>query len=78
MKELFRSNDLVLISFVEALFNDADIEHVVVDGNMSTVEGSVGILPRRMLVSQDQWAQARRILRDADLDEATGHVRDQV
>ncbi len=62
VKELFRSNDLVLLSFVEALFNDAEIGHAVVDGNMSIVEGSVGILPRRMLVSNDQWEQARRIL----------------
>lgn len=76
MKELFRSNDVVLLSFVEALFSDAEIAHAVVDGNMSIVEGSVGILPRRMLVSQDQWEQARRILKDAGLDEATGHARD--
>ncbi len=78
MKELFRSNDLVLLSFVEALFNDAEIGHAVVDGNMSIVEGSVGILPRRMLVSNDQWEQARRILKEAGLDDATGHTRDPV
>jgi len=78
VKELFRSNDVVLLSFVEALLSDAGIEHTVVDGNMSIIEGSVGILPRRMLVPQDQWGQARRILKDAGLDEVTGHARDPV
>ena len=72
MKELFRSNDAVLLSFVEALFNDAGIAHVIADGNMSVVEGSLGILPRRILVDDDQWNQACRILRDAELDHVIG------
>ena len=72
MKELFRSNDAVLLSFVEALFNDAGIAHIVADENMSIVEGSLGILPRRMLVEDDQWNQARRILKDAELDHVIG------
>lgn len=70
MKELFRSNDAVLFSFVEALLSDAGIEHAVADTNMSIVEGSLNVLPRRMLVAEDQLAQAQRILREADL----GHV----
>ncbi len=73
MKELFRSNDAVLLSFVEALLNDAGIAHVIVDGNMSIVEGSLGILPRRMLVSVDGWNQALRILKEAELGHVTGH-----
>ncbi len=74
MKELFRSNDVVLLSYVEALLTDAGVDHAVVDGNMSIVEGSLGILPRRMLVSSDQWNQALRILKDADLDNVIGPV----
>lgn len=70
MRELFRTNDAVLLSYVEALLSEAGIVHVVVDTNMSIVEGSLGILPRRMLVSADEWDQALRILKDADL----GHV----
>lgn len=70
MKELFRSNDAVLLSFVEALLSDAGIAHAILDGNMSIVEGSLGILPRRLLVSEDDWRQAIRILEDAEL----GHV----
>ena len=72
MKELLRSNDPVLLSFVEALLGEAGIGHAVLDTNMSIVEGSIGILPRRVLVEEDQWRQARRILRDAGLEEAMG------
>lgn len=68
MKELFRTNDAVLLSYVEALLSDAGVAHAVLDTNMSIVEGSLGILPRRMLVSEDQWEQALRVLKDAELD----------
>lgn len=65
LEELLRTNDVVLISFVEALLRDAGIEHIVVDQNMSVVEGSLGVLPRRVLVDGDRADAARRLLRDA-------------
>lgn len=67
MKELFRTNDAVLLSFVDALLSDAGLTHDIVDGNMSIMEGSLGVLPRRMLVAEDDYDSACRILRDADL-----------
>ena len=67
MIELFRSNDPVVISFAEALLKEAGIEHATVDQNMSIMEGSLGILPRRMLVARHQHDSARRILSDAGL-----------
>ena len=65
MEELLRTNDIVLISFVEALLRDAGIDHIVVDQNMSVIEGSLGVLPRRVLVVSDSAAAARRLLTDA-------------
>ena len=50
MEELLRTNDLVLISFVEALLREAGIDALVLDQNMSVIEGSLGVLPRRVLV----------------------------
>lgn len=70
MKELFRSNDAVLLSYVDAILSDAGISHQIADGNMSIMEGSLGVLPRRMLVAEDEFAQATRILEEAEL----GHV----
>ena len=67
MIELLRSNDPVLLSFVEALLKEAGIEHAMVDQNMSVIEGSIGILPRRMLVATRQHEDARRLLAEAGL-----------
>lgn len=68
MIELFRSNDPVLISFADALLNEAGIAHAVVDQNMSVMEGSLGILPRRMLVATERQEDARRIMIEAGLE----------
>lgn len=67
MEELLKTNDLVLISFVEALMRDAGIEVLVLDQNMSVVEGSLGVIPRRMLVHGDRLEHARDILRQAGI-----------
>jgi putative signal transducing protein len=65
--ELVRTNDAVLVSAVVALLNAAYIPHVVLDQNMSVLEGSIGILPRRILVSQCCNGEARKLLEDAGL-----------
>ena len=65
MREIVRTNDTVLISAIEALLKSAHIGHLVVDQNMSVMEGSIGIFPRRILVGEDQVHVARRLLEDA-------------
>ena len=60
-----RTNDAVMISAIEALLKGANIGHMVVDQNISVLEGSIGIFPRRILVEDDQFAAARRLLEDA-------------
>jgi hypothetical protein len=67
MKELIRTNDAVVLSFAESLLKDAGIGCLVADQNMSVLDGSIGILPRRILVADDDAAQARRILVDAGI-----------
>jgi Putative prokaryotic signal transducing protein len=67
VKEILRTNDAVLVSAVEALLEGAGIPHLVLDRNMSVLEGSIGILPRRVLVDDDYSRSARRLLEDAGL-----------
>ena len=67
MKELVRTNDMVLVSAIGALLDGAKIPHMVFDQNMSVLEGSLGILPRRVLVADEQVSRARRLLNDAGL-----------
>jgi len=65
MRELVRTNDAVLISAIEALLNGARIKYLVVDQNMSVLEGSIGVFPRRILVGEEEVQMARRLLTDA-------------
>ncbi|MGX9392267.1 putative signal transducing protein [Nitrobacteraceae bacterium UC4446_H13] len=67
MRELVRTNDVVLVSAIEALLNGADIHHLVLDQNMSVLDGSIGAIPRRILVHDDDNRQARQLLTDAGL-----------
>ena len=67
MIELVRTNDAVLISYIEALMRDAGIGYFVADRNMSVAEGSIGILARRVMVIEDDEAAARRLLKDAGI-----------
>jgi hypothetical protein len=67
MRELVRTNDPVLVSAIGAMLTGAGIRHVVFDQNMSVLEGSLGILPRRILVAEDDAPAARRLLEEAGL-----------
>ena len=67
MKEIVRTNDAILVTAIEALLKGANIPHMIADNNMSVLEGSLGILPRRILVHEDDNRQARQLLRDAGL-----------
>ncbi|PRD45683.1 hypothetical protein C5748_00510 [Phyllobacterium phragmitis] len=68
MIELMRTNDPVLISFAEALLAEAGIGYFVADANMSIIEGSLGILPRRLMVDAAKEKRARQILTDAGIE----------
>ena len=67
MRELIRVNDPVLVSAVGALLDGAGIRYEVLDQNMSVIEGSLGILPRRILVNDRCVDDARQLLKEAGL-----------
>lgn len=73
MIEILRVNDPVLISAVEALLRGAGLSPYVADSYVSAVEGSIGAFPRRLLVPDEEAAQARRVLTEAGL---AGELRD--
>jgi hypothetical protein len=62
MKELLRTNDPVRLSFLEALLRDSGIDSLVLDHHTSLVEGSIGAIPRRLMVSERDYRHARSVL----------------
>lgn len=67
MIELLRTNDPVLISYVEALLNGQNVPFLLADQHMSVLEGSLGFIRRRILVAADDADLARKILNEAGL-----------
>ena len=65
MKEVLRTNDLVLLSYAMHVLAEAGIEAVVFDAHMSAVEGSIGAIPRRLMVQDDEITRALRELGNA-------------
>lgn len=73
MIELLRTNDLVLISAIEAILKEEGIIYFVADQHTSAVEGSIGFLPRRIMVDANQADLVRHILRDAGMGGEIGN-----
>jgi len=71
LKELVRTSDIVRMSFLQALLKDAGIEFDVFDSNMNVTEGlkAVQLLAPRLMVANEDYERARRLLRDAGVDE---------
>lgn len=65
MKELLRTNDIVKLSWLTALLSDAGIEALLLDNNTSILEGSAGAIPRRLMVVDEDYQQAKRVLIEA-------------
>ncbi len=65
MHAVVTTNDPVRLSFLVSLLLDAGIEAIVLDGYVSATEGSIGAIPRRIVVPADDAAAARRVLREA-------------
>jgi hypothetical protein len=65
MVELLRTNDLVLLSVVQAILSEQRVDFFLADQHMATLEGSSGFLQQRILVPRDHADRARRLLREA-------------
>ncbi|WP_105429359.1 MULTISPECIES: DUF2007 domain-containing protein [Neorhizobium] len=68
MLEIIRTNDVVILSLAQSLMKDAGIYCMVADQSMSVLEGSLGLLQRRLMVDGERADEARRILKDAGLE----------
>ena len=65
MVELIRSNDLVHLSWAQAMLQGAGIPCMLADQYTSSMEGGIDALPRRLMVPEAQLHETRRVLDEA-------------
>ena len=70
VRAILKTNDPILLNFAEALLADAGIETVVFDSHMSIMDGSMGFMPRRLMVADEDFARAVLVLKEALPDQA--------
>ncbi|MEM7619854.1 MAG: DUF2007 domain-containing protein [Pseudomonadota bacterium] len=68
MQELIRTNDMVLLSFIQNLLTEAGIDFFLSDVHMSIMEGSLGVLPQRILVAEEDLCAAQSILKRENVE----------
>ena len=68
MKELFSTNDITKFVYAETILNSNNIVSFTLDENISVLEGSIGILPRRLMVLENDYEQALELLENFGLD----------
>ena len=67
MKDLLRTTDPTVIAFATVLLEGEGIAAFPLDVHMSVLDGSLGILPRRLMVADQDHFRASAILRDNDI-----------
>jgi hypothetical protein len=72
MQELLRTNDMVRLSFLRLVLEEAGIPTIVLDQHMSVLEGSAAAIPRRLMVAAEDVAAARALVEAAEADLASG------
>jgi hypothetical protein len=66
VKEVVRSTDPVRLSFLTALLSDGGVTAILFDTHASIVQGSLGVLPQRLMVADEDYDQAVAILKSAN------------
>ena len=66
MEEVFRTNDLVKLSYIEHLLQEAGIRYFIADQHISAIEGNIGAFPRRVMVPEELKVQAEAALAEVE------------
>ena len=69
MKELTRTNDLILIAQIQSILNDADIKSELLDSHASIMEGSINAIQKRIVVPNNDFIRSRKLIQDLTNDE---------
>ena len=66
MKEILRTNNLILISRIQSILNDAGIQKKILDTHASNIEGNISAIQRRLVVSNDDFQQSQKLINDLE------------
>ncbi|MBV9824518.1 MAG: DUF2007 domain-containing protein [Alphaproteobacteria bacterium] len=66
MRELLRTNDVVRLSWAQAMLHEAGIDSLILDHHTSLVEGSIGAIQRRLMVAERDHRRAATLISDAE------------
>ena len=69
MKELIRTNDLILISRIQSILNDAFIHYDLLDTHASIIEGSINAIQKRIVVSDNDFKRSQNLIQAQTNDE---------
>ena len=67
MIEIIRTYDIVVLSFASAVLEEAGVGCLILDRHMGFADGLQGGIVPRLMVADDDAAQARRLLAEAGL-----------
>lgn len=66
MEEIFRTNDLVKLSFIQHLLNEANIDFFIADQHISAMEGGINAFGRRVMVLKELADAARQVISEVE------------
>jgi len=66
MKEVIRTNNLILISRVQTILDDAGIQNKLLDTHASNIEGNISAIQRRLVVANDDFHQSQKLINDLE------------
>ena len=64
MKEILRTNNLILISRIQSILNDAGIQNKLLDTHASNIEGNISAIQRKLVVSNDDFQQSQKLINE--------------
>ena len=65
MVELIKTTNVVRLTYLQALLDDANIPFFVFDQYISMLEAGIGAFPRRIIVKEGFLLAAKTVLQDA-------------
>jgi hypothetical protein len=65
MRVVLKTNNPVVLSYATHVLEESGIAALVFDTHASVMDGSMAIVPRRLMVADEDFTRAERLLREA-------------